>query len=390
VPVELTLCKIPFDGTFAIAGIARDLSEQRRIEAQMREAHNRMQAILQTLPDLLFEIDADGVIREFHSSRTDLLTVPISQFLGKKLCDLTTPEVSGVIMRSVHEALENGLSTGAQYQVRGERWFELSAARCAVSAGQPACAVALARDITDRKHHEQELLRSNEELSRFTYTVSHDLKSPLVTIRSFAGMLRKDLVKGDSERVERDLNFIEKAASRMHQLLEDLLQLSRIGRKTSEPERLTLQELVREACELVAGQIAQNGAHIELTPTPLWLKGDRTRLLEVFQNIIDNAIKFAKPNEPARIKISVERASEAEPLIVCVRDQGIGIDPRFKHRLFGLFEKLQPDASGTGIGLALIKRIIDVHSGRVWIDSEGVGLGTSLRFTLPSMSLEEV
>jgi len=388
VPVELMLCKIPLHGGFAVAGIARDMTEQRRIEAEIREAHNRMQAILQTLPDLLFEIDKEGVIRDFYSLRTDLLTIPTTHFLGKKLCDLTTPEVASVIMRSVNEALENGLSAGAQYQVSGQRWFELSAARRAVAAGQPECAVALARDITDRKHHEQELLRSNEELSRFTYTVSHDLKSPLVTIRSFAGMLRKDLVKGDSERVERDLHFIEKAATRMHQLLEDLLQLSRVGRKSSPPERLSLQELTREACELVAGQIAQNGAHIELTQTPLYFMGDRTRMLEVFQNILDNAIKFAKPKEPAQIKISVEVGTDSEPWVVCVRDQGIGIDPRFKHRLFGLFEKLQPDATGTGIGLALIKRIIDVHGGRVWIESDGINAGAALRFTLPSMTKE--
>ncbi|HET8939925.1 MAG TPA: PAS domain S-box protein, partial [Polyangiales bacterium] len=389
VPVELTLCKIPYHGSFAVAGIARDLTEQRRIEAQIHEAHNRMQAILQTLPDLLFEIDEHGVIRDFHSSRTDLLTVPVAKFLGNKLYDFTTPEIASAIMRSVHEAIEQGLSTGTQYQVGSQRWFELSAARRSVTVGQPACAVALARDITERKEHEQELLRSNEELSRFTYTVSHDLKSPLVTIRSFAGMLRKDLVKGDAERVERDLHYIEKAASRMHQLLEDLLQLSRIGRKPSEPERLSLQELAREACELVAGQINQNGALIEVTPTPLWMIGERTRLLEVFQNIIDNAIKFAKPNEPARLEIGVEQGKPGEPPVVCMRDHGIGIDPRFKHRLFGLFEKLQPDASGTGIGLALIKRIIDVHGGRVWIDSEGIGAGTSLRFTLPSMTVED-
>jgi PAS domain S-box-containing protein len=389
VPVEITLCMIPHQGRYAVAGIARDLTEQRRIKGEILEAHNRMQAILQTLPDLLFEIDQEGVIRDLYSSRLDLLSMPTTHFLGKRLCDLTTPEVTSVIMRSVNEALENGLSAGAQYQVRGQRWFELSAARRAVADGQPACAVALARDITDRKHHEQELLRSNEELSRFTYTVSHDLKSPLVTISSFAGMLRKDLVKGDSERVERDLHFIEKAASRMHQLLEDLLQLSRVGRKSAPPERLSLQELTREACELVAGQIAQSGAQIELTQTPLYFMGERTRLLEVFQNILDNAIKFAKPKEPAHIEISVEPGTGLEPWIVCVRDHGVGIDPRFKHRLFGLFEKLQPDASGTGIGLALIKRIIDVHGGRVWIDSDGIGAGATLRFTLPTMTNEE-
>jgi signal transduction histidine kinase len=103
--------------------------------------------------------------------------------------------------------------------------------------------------------------------------------------------------------------------------------------------------------------------------------------------LIDNAIKFSKPNEPAQVYISVERA-DGQP-VVCVRDHGIGIDPRFKHKLFGLFEKLQPEASGTGIGLALIKRIIELHGGRVWIESDGVGMGTTARFTLPSMTLED-
>jgi PAS domain S-box-containing protein len=388
-PVDVSLCAIPDRGTVAIAAIARDLTEQRRIELEIREAHNRMHAILQTLPDLLFEIEEDGVIRDFHSSRTDLLTMPVDAFLGKRVEDLTSAEVAGVIMRSVREAIEHGHSQGAQYQVRGERWFEMSAARRTVAPGQRACAVALARDITQRKHHEEELLRSNEELSRFTYTVSHDLKSPLVTIRSFASMLRKDLAKGDSERVERDLHFIEKAATRMHQLLDDLLQLSRVGRQKSVPERMSLQELARDACELVAGQIAQNDAQIEVTDVPLWLVAERTRMLEVFQNAIDNAIKFAKPNEPARIEISIERGTGAEAPIVCVRDHGIGIDPRFKHRLFGLFEKLQPEAAGTGIGLALIKRIMEVHGGRVWIESEGVDAGATLRFTMPSMTLED-
>jgi len=335
---------------------------------------------------LLFEIDESGVICDFHSYRTDLLTMPVEHFLGKKLPELTSKEIGESIMGAVHNAIANGLSSSVQYKVRDERWYELSAARCAVPDGQRARAIALARDITERKKHEEELTRSNEELSRFTYTVSHDLKSPLVTIRSFAGMLRKDLEKSDAERVERDLRFIEKAATRMHQLLDDLLSLSRVGRQSKPPVRLSLQELAREACELVAGQISQNGAHVEITNTPLYLVGERTRLLEVFQNLIDNAIKFAKPNRPAQVFISVERG-DTHP-IVCVRDHGIGIDPRFKHKLFGLFEKLQPEASGTGIGLALIKRIIELHGGRVWIDSEGVDMGTTVRFSLPSMTLE--
>jgi len=383
IPVHVTLRSLAHAGHDAIVVIARDLTERERFQEEVRETRDRLQTILQTLPDLLFEIDETGVVMQFFSVRADLLSMPVQRFMHRSLREISEPEAAETMMGCVRSALEHGYASGVQYQSGNERWFEMSAARRAVPAGERARVIALARDITERKQREQELLRINDELTRFTYTVSHDLKSPLVTIKSFLGYLRQDLAVGDAERIERDLGHIENAAGRMVQLLDDLLELSRVGRKVNPPQRVSLQELVSEARQLVAGRIAMNGAHIHVTDEPAQLWGDRTRLLEVFQNLIDNAIKFVKPGEAAEVSIEVERGSHEGELVVCVHDRGIGIDPRHQHKLFGLFEKLHADADGTGIGLALVKRIIEVHGGRIWIDSAGEGKGTSVRFTLP-------
>jgi PAS domain S-box-containing protein len=238
-------------------------------------------------------------------------------------------------------------------------------------------------DITALKQVEEALRRRNEELTRFTYTISHDLKSPLVTIQTFLGYLEKDLPAGDPSRVQADLNYIRQAAQKMSRLLDELLELSRVGHKLNPPEDVGLQTLVREAMDLVAGRIAERGIHVQITEEPLVLRGDRQRLLEVFQNLLDNAAKFMGDQPNPWVEVGIERTEKET--ILFVRDNGLGIDPRYQTKLFGLFEKLHPGTPGTGIGLALVKRIVEAHGGRVWAASDGPGCGTVFRFTLASL-----
>lgn len=133
----------------------------------------------------------------------------------------------------------------------------------------------------------------------------------------------------------------------------------------------------------MAGRIVERGVTVEVTKDPVLLFGDRTRLVEVFQNLVDNAVKFMGREKAPRVEIGADRVGGET--VFFVRDNGIGIDPRYQPKLFGLFEKLDPGSDGTGIGLALVKRIVEVHGGRIWVESEGPGKGTTFRFTLANI-----
>jgi len=256
-----------------------------------------------------------------------------------------------------------------------DMWFAIS-----VYSPRSEHFVAVFDVITERKQAEEVLQRRNEEILRFTHTVSHDLKSPLITIRTFLGYLENDLKQADTARVDTDLGHIRRAAEKMTHLLDDLLSLSRIGRKVNPPEDMTLQAIVREALEMVAGQIAERQVQIQVSDAPVVLHGDRMRLSEVFQNLIDNAIKFMGEQAEPRVEIGMD-ASGPE-IVLFVRDNGLGIDLRHQSKLFGIFEKLHPGTEGTGMGLAMVKRIIEVHGGRIWVESAGPGQGSTFRFTL--------
>jgi signal transduction histidine kinase len=162
--------------------------------------------------------------------------------------------------------------------------------------------------------------------------------------------------------------------------LDELLEFSRIGRMVNPLVEAPLQEIANEALVLVAGSIAERGIKVEVTKMPILLHGDRPRLIEVFQNLVENAVKFRGDRAAPLVEIGAEQAGEE--IVLFVRDNGMGIDPKHQPKLFGLFEKLNPGTEGDGIGLALVKRIVELHGGRIWVESEGIGTGATFRFTL--------
>lgn len=237
-------------------------------------------------------------------------------------------------------------------------------------------------EITERKEKEREIEKKNSELERFTYTVSHDLKSPLVTIKTFLGYLEEDLKLPDSPRVQQDLGFMHNAADKMSQLLDELLELSRVGRLNNPPQEIAFGDLARDAVQLDAGRISARGVTVEIDDSPVILFGDRPRLVEIWQNLVENACKFMGNQETPRIGIGVENSGRET--LFFVSDNGIGIDPRFHSKVFGLFEKLEAGGEGTGLGLALVKRIVELYDGTIRVESAGNGEGTTIFFTLPS------
>jgi two-component system sensor kinase FixL len=206
-----------------------------------------------------------------------------------------------------------------------------------------------------------ELQAQNSELERFNYTVSHDLKAPLVTIKGFLGFLKKDIDTDNPQAMARDVDQISAAADKMAQLLDELLELSRIGLQMNAPQVRDLGLLVHEAVERVTIQIEARGVDLQIADDMPQICADPGRLIEVFQNLIDNSIKFISDQQKPPIEIGAEL--ENSQVHCWVRDNGIGIAPMFHERVFDLFERLDTKIAGTGIGLALVKRIIEVHGG---------------------------
>lgn len=240
---------------------------------------------------------------------------------------------------------------------------------------------ALKAAEAERERLIKELEAKNAEMEGFNYTVSHDLKSPLITVQGFLGLLKRDLEKGDGERVERDFETIASAVRKMFHLVENLLELSRAGRLVGRPEAVPLADVARESVGLVSGSIAARGARVEVSSELPVVYGDRSRLVQVFQNLIENSVKFMGDEPEPLVEIGA-RVDGGEPVFF-VRDNGIGIAPCDQENVFGLFNKLDASAAGSGIGLALVQRIVAVHDGRIWIESEGPGKGTAFCFTLP-------
>ncbi|MBX3035998.1 MAG: GAF domain-containing protein [Anaerolineales bacterium] len=257
-------------------------------------------------------------------------------------------------------------------------------------ANQVAIAIENARlfselqnELVERKRLIEELESKNTELERFTYTVSHDLKSPLITIKGFLGFLEQDAMNNNQVRLKSDIQRISEATSKMQTLLGDLLNLSRVGRLVQASEYTPFNEIISEALEIVHGRLMKHEIRVRVHPNLPTVYVDRPRIVEVMQNLIDNAAKFIKPEANPLIEIGQNGYDESGKPIFFVQDNGIGIDEAHHERIFGLFNKLDAESEGTGVGLALVKRIIELHGGRIWIESK-LGKGATFYFTLPT------
>ncbi len=395
------LCLVYFFGTYAQAekvvreaheSLTKEVAQRTRAEERIREQNAFLKNIIESLAHPFYVIDAaDYTIRVANSAAafgavSDYSTCYALTHGQDKPCEgllhpcpLEEVRQTGqpVVIEHVHR---NKHGKPRNVEIHAYPLFEPS--------GKVAQVIEYSLDITERKSHEKErerliaeLASKNAELERFTYTVSHDLKSPLITIKGFLGYLERDMVSGNLERLRDDTARIHGAVAKMSQLLDELLELSRIGRIVNPPQDVPLAKLVEGAMDILAGRIAERCIAVDIPPNLPVLYGDAARLREVVENLLDNAVKFMGDQSHPRLEIEIRDDSGRN--IVCVKDNGIGIDPRYQAKVFQLFERVEQGVEGTGIGLAIVKRIVEVHGGQIWVESEGLGKGSIFCFALP-------
>jgi PAS domain S-box-containing protein len=374
------------DHLVGLWGSQLDITTLKKTEDALRRSEARTRALLDAIPDMIFEFNSDGTILQFIASTTNQPLLPPEQFLGKRITEVLPDSVSDQTMFAIERVLESGHVHAFDYQLVQDDETKIFEARLTPLSSDTV--LAMVRDVSlqkwilsEREKLISELEIKNAELERFTYTASHDLKSPLITIKGFLGFLREDAQSGNVKRLESDIQRIGDAADKMQRLLNDLLELSRVGRLVNTFQAVDLNEMVSEVLELLHGRIYGGNIRVSVEENLPHVYGDRARLLEVLQNLIDNAAKFMGDQPNPQIEIGQEGETENGSPILFIRDNGIGIDPKFKDRIFGLFDKLDPRTDGTGIGLALVKRIIEFHGGRIWLESE-LGEGATFYFTI--------
>lgn len=361
----------------------------------LNQNDDKFKNVVEGSPNGFVLVDSKGVITLVNKKTESIFGYTRDELLGQKV-EILIPKVH----RQNHENYRDGFfeKPVARAMGAGRDLFGLhkDGSQIPVEIGlnpmpTPEGIFILASiiDITKRKQDEaalkeseQEIKKKNEELTRFIYTVSHDLKSPLVTIKAFIAYLVEDVQKEDKEAQSRDIQYINNAADKMGNLLDELLELSKIGRKEVPKTEIPMKNIAQSAVDLVAGRIAHRKVKVEITGPDVMLYGHQPRLLQLYQNLVDNSVKFFGDQPEPVIEIGSFPDPDKNEVVLFVRDNGSGIDSKYHDKVFGLFEKLDADAEGTGIGLALVKRIVEVHGGSICFASEGKGKGTTFYFTI--------
>lgn len=368
-----------------------EIRERQRVEMELQKERDYAVQVMNTLGQGVSVSTLDGRYEYVNPAYSQLLGYLPEEMIGKSSDDFI-PADEQIKLSEQRGYRKSGKAN--VYETRlmhrdGHTVHVLVTGVPRYASGTIIGSIAAITDLTERKKAEleretllTEMETKNAELERFTYTVSHDLKSPLVTIAGFMGILEKDVQAGKYDQIPHTIERIREAAKRMQRLLDELLELSRVGRIANPSRHLPFGVLVKEALELVDGQLKTHQVNIRVDEKFPVVHVDQVRMIEVLQNLIVNAINFMGDQENPSIEIGMQTREQVN--VFFVRDNGMGIPLEYHEQIFGLFNKLDANTAGTGIGLALVRRIIEYHGGRIWVESEGAEKGSTFCFTLPA------
>jgi PAS domain S-box-containing protein len=378
-----------------LAELRGRIAELEKLESEHKRVQEKLEQyrfMVESARDAIFFKDLNSRYRIANAKTLEALGLSHEAVIGKNDYELMPDKEEA--KKNIEDDLvvfKTGKPSGTVEHMTSadgtEYWFQTVKVPHFDEDGSITGLIGIARDITQLKQEEtererlfKELEAKNQELERFTYTVSHDLRSPLVTIQGFAEVLKKDLEQNEGEKAVIDLQYIAKAATKMDRLLHDTLELSHIGRMMNPPEDVPFGNIVQEAMEQTAGELNSANITVSVAEDFPTVHVDRMRIEEMLVNLIRNSIHYR--GEQSHPKIAIRYRVGGEETVFFVQDNGIGIDKSQHEKVFELFYQVDSRSEGTGAGLAIVKRIIEVHKGRIWIESEK-GKGCTVCFTLP-------
>jgi two-component system, LuxR family, sensor kinase FixL len=377
-----------------IVCIFDNVTDRKRAEIDLVESEKKYKDLVQNLWEGIWQLDRTNQTVFVNQRMAEMLGYKITEMLGRSIENFFDEEMKKCFQQGMEKNLKTSVKEWSPTEIvflkkdGGPLYTSISARPLFGDDGEYLGLLASITDISLRvslEKKQEELIKGleekNVELERFIYTVSHDLKSPLITIRGFLGLLKEDIHSSRIEDIDKNILRINNAADKMYGLLTDLLELSRIGRIGPPPEKFNLNEAIEEVLVLLQGKLSERKVKINIPPAMPKVYAEKKRVQEIFQNLVENALKFMGPQQDP--EINIDARIENGKIHCLVRDNGIGIEPPYHEKIFNLFERLDHNVPGTGVGLAIVKRIVEVHKGNVWVESQGRGNGSTFHFTLP-------
>ena len=392
-PIELMLSPLESaEGTLVTAAI-RNISVRRKADEHLAQMEGRYRGLLEAAPDAMVVVNQAGEIvllnvqaeKQFEYSRDELIGQKVKNIIPQGFAERLVADG----LRSAEEALAQQIGTGIELHGRRKNGseFPIELMLSPLESAEGTLVTAAIRDITTRKRAESHLLqkveelnRSNEELQQFANIASHDLQEPLRMVASYTQLLsRRYKGKLDTDADE-FIAFAVDGASRMQRLIHDLLAYSRVGTKGKELLNTSSENALQQALLNLRGAVEESGALVTHDPLPM-VKADEMQLTQLFQNLVGNAIKYQRSEIP---KVHISAAMDGEDKWnFSVKDNGLGIDPQYFEKIFGMFQRLhkREEFAGTGIGLAICKKIVERHGGKISVELQPEH-GSTFHFTL--------
>jgi len=374
----------------------KDITERKLTERALEETESKYRQIVELAEEGIWVIDSKDRTIYVNQAMGRMLGYSELEMFGRALFDFMDEEGK----QSANDRIDRrkqGIAERHELRLKSKDgkdvWTYMSTSPVLDEKGNLLSSCALVYNITDRKEIERQMLqltedlkRSNQELEQFAYVASHDLQEPLRSVTSYTQLLAQRYQGNLDAKADKYINYIVDGASRMQQLINDLLAYSRLGKRVQEFEAADCNAAVQQSLSNLQIAIAEKNAVITYESLPT-VMADEFQLVQLFQNLIGNAIKFCQ--DVPIIHIAASR-NESEWLF-SVRDNGIGIDPEYADRIFLIFERLHSrrEYSGTGIGLAICQRIVERHGGRIWVESQS-GEGATFYFTIPIIRISAI